>query len=173
MHPKEVFSYCPKCSAQQIEYNINDNFLFCKKCDFQFFINRSAAVAGIITNDKNEILLTQRKIEPQKGMLDLPGGFVDLHETAEESIKREIKEELNVDVSSCKYFTSQNNEYTYNNITYFTLDLAYICTVDSFEKLKPQDDVSKIIFLPPHQIDMTKISFPSIKKILELYIKEL
>ena len=50
-------------------------------------------VAVIIENEKNEILLEKRNIEPYKGYWCLPGGHIEFGERAIDAAKREIKEE--------------------------------------------------------------------------------
>lgn len=45
----------------------------------------------------NEILLIRRAKEPWKGMLALPGGFVDSGEDPEIAVVRELKEECGID----------------------------------------------------------------------------
>ncbi|MBT3323583.1 NUDIX hydrolase [archaeon] len=52
----------------------------------------------IIVNDKDEICLVKRNIEPHKGRVAIPGGFVDYDETVEEAAIRESKEETGLDV---------------------------------------------------------------------------
>jgi len=42
---------------------------------------------------KHEVLLIQRKHYPFEGMWALPGGFVDIEETVEEAVVRELEEE--------------------------------------------------------------------------------
>ena len=107
----------------------------------------SASVAAIIRNEKNEILFTIRKHDPAAGMLDLPGGFVDLGETAEDAVKREIFEELNLEINKTEFVGTFTNKYLYARIEYQTLDLVYNCSVESFEELKVADDVSGYVFL--------------------------
>lgn len=48
-----------------------------------------------VTNGK--IVLIRRKNDPYKGKLALPGGFVEVGETTEAAIVREMKEETNLD----------------------------------------------------------------------------
>lgn len=45
------------------------------------------------TGDKNQILLIKRGKDPYKGMWALPGGFVGMEETLEQSASRELEEE--------------------------------------------------------------------------------
>lgn len=47
---------------------------------------------------RNEVLLILRKHYPYEGMWALPGGFVDMEETCEEAIVRELVEETNLNV---------------------------------------------------------------------------
>ncbi|MBN6743269.1 NUDIX domain-containing protein, partial [Acidithiobacillus sp. MC6.1] len=44
------------------------------------------------------ILLVERKAEPGKGLLALPGGFLDQRERIEDGMLRELKEETNIKV---------------------------------------------------------------------------
>ena len=54
------------------------------------------AVAFRRKKESFELLLIQRKHEPFEGRWALPGGFVDIDETLEEAVTRELKEETNL-----------------------------------------------------------------------------
>jgi len=142
----------------------------CDVCQKKFYINASAAVACIIENPQGEILFTRRAFEPAKGMLDLPGGFVSLNETAEDAVRREIREELNLEIASIQYIGSSPNQYLYGGVIYFTLDLGYKCLVSDFSNLQVADDVDGYVFISHKQINLHEICFPSIRKILQLYL---
>ncbi|PIE85850.1 MAG: hypothetical protein CSA05_03580 [Bacteroidia bacterium] len=79
--PRNVFKHCLRCGSDAVRYAENDS-LHCEVCDFCYFVNSAAAVAVLITNERGELLLTRRALNPGKGKLDLPGGFVDIGETA-------------------------------------------------------------------------------------------
>ena len=56
-------------------------------------------VAAIIRNKDGKILIAQRNFhKAQGGLWEFPGGKIEAHETREEAIKREIKEELDMDI---------------------------------------------------------------------------
>ena len=55
------------------------------------------AVGAVILND-NRVLLVQRGQEPLKGEWSLPGGVVELGETLEAALTREVREETSLDV---------------------------------------------------------------------------
>ena len=51
------------------------------------------AVVFLETKNGFEILLIQRKNDPYQGMWALPGGFVEMDETLEQGVVRELEEE--------------------------------------------------------------------------------
>jgi len=165
-HPHVVFKFCPSCGAQSL-YVHNSKAQKCSACGFEFYTNSAAAVAAIITNSAGQILLTKRAFEPGKGMLDLPGGFVDPLESAEHALYREIKEELNLTLVSHRYYKSFPNEYVYGGVLYFTTDLVFICTVQSLNTIRVADDVSDYQFSDISDTIIERIGLPSIKKIVQ------
>ena len=59
--------------------------------------NPIPAVDFLIPKDDNsKILLVRRKNDPFKGMLSVPGGFINEGETAEDAMIREAKEETSL-----------------------------------------------------------------------------
>jgi len=162
------FKFCPRCGSPDFIFNPHRSFK-CKDCGFHYYINSAAAVAALIVNEKHELLLTVRAFEPNKGMLDLPGGFVDPGETAEETLIREIKEELNLDITDFSYFISFPNEYPFSGIVVHTIDLAFICKVKDFSDIRIADDVTGYIFVSKEDIDYSKIGGKSIKKIIKRF----
>lgn len=56
-------------------------------------------VGAFILNQQGMVLLLQRRREPEAGAWGLPGGKVDLFETCEAAVVREIKEELGVEIT--------------------------------------------------------------------------
>lgn len=58
------------------------------------------SAGAFIVNDKREVLLCKRsmKARNEKGKWEAPGGQVHFGETREQAVKREIKEELGVDI---------------------------------------------------------------------------
>lgn len=169
--PKDVFKYCVKCGAKEF-ISENNNLFHCNSCEFNYYINSAAATAGIILNTKGEILLTTRGIEPHKGLLDLPGGFVDPGESIEDAMVREVLEELNLKVEKVTFLASFPNEYLYENLTVYTSDVGFLCEVKSFEGIIAQDDISGFKFYRPEEIPFNEVSSQSIVKILKFYLKK-
>jgi NAD+ diphosphatase len=165
------FYYCPKCGSAIFQTEDKGRSYHCEGCDFQYFINNSAAVACLIFNSSGELLLTRRAFEPNKGMLDLPGGFVEPMETAEEAVVREIKEELNIHVTNMTYLVSFPNLYPYSKFVVPTVDLAFICKTDQLGQLQPGDDVAAVEFIYPEKVDPGTLCSESMINILQFYLK--
>ncbi len=167
--PVKVFNFCPRCGSDNF-VETGDRSKKCGFCDFHYFFNTSAAVAAIIFNEKGELLLTRRAIEPHLGMLDLPGGFIEPMEVGEDALAREIKEELGVDVVKMDYYCSFPNEYPFSGFSVYTLDLMYRVELESLSNLKAMDDISGFEFYEPNQINMEEIPSYSIRKVIEKLI---
>ena len=146
--------------------------MLCEDCGFVYYVNPSSAVSVFIRNDKRELLVCERGKDPAKGTLDLPGGFVDNDETAEDAVAREIKEELNVEVTEVKYLFSIPNEYLYSNLTVPTLDMFYECRVKSFDTLQAADDVTRCEFLPVGKISPDDFGLKSVKKAVTKFLSD-
>ncbi|KYG34520.1 NUDIX domain-containing protein [Bacillus gaemokensis] len=55
-------------------------------------------VGAFILNERNELLLVLRKKAPEKGHWSLPGGKVEWMETVEDTVVREIQEEVGLEI---------------------------------------------------------------------------
>ncbi len=169
MEFSKLFKYCPVCGAGQFVVN-NEKSMRCEKCGFILYVNASAATAAFIQNRNAGLLVCVRAKDPAKGTLDLPGGFVDNDETAEEAITREIKEELNGEAEELKYLFSLPNLYEYSGLTTPTLDSFFTCELKTFENLKASDDVQSFRFIPLNQINPAEFGLKSIRKAVSIFL---
>lgn len=164
------FKYCPNCKSTH--FTFENSFRFhCSACDFTYYHNIAAAVAIVFTFE-DKVLFTVRNVDPDKGKLDLPGGFVDPNETAEETACREIKEELGLDLvpKDLKYITTSPNNYLYKNVPYRTMDIFYECNL-LFDTISvvAKDEIEALIWIKRSEIDLEKIGFTSIRKVIADY----
>lgn len=164
-HPLKELEYCPKCGNRSFEEQ-SPKSLICKECGFNLYLNSAASVVAILINDEGKLLFTVRKYPPSEGTLDLPGGFVDPGETAEEALRREVMEELQLNIQDFNYFGSFTNEYSYGGLTYATLDLAFICFPENYDQIIPGDDVADYVFIDLKDVDVEKIGLHSIRQIV-------
>jgi ADP-ribose pyrophosphatase YjhB (NUDIX family) len=171
VHPLELFKYCPQCGSSRFPEN-KFKSKKCENCGFTYYFNSSAATAAFITDPEGRLLVAKRAKEPAKGTLDLPGGFVDLYETAEEAIQREVLEETGLQINQLRYLFSLPNIYTYSGFDVHTLDMFYQCRIDDWSGLRAADDVAELFFLHPEEIRPELFGLNSVRKAVEVFLKK-
>jgi ADP-ribose pyrophosphatase YjhB (NUDIX family) len=63
----------------------------------------TVSAAGIVFNDKGEILLLDHTLRPHSGW-GMPGGFVNAYEQPEAAFRRELKEETGLDLRNVSLY---------------------------------------------------------------------
>lgn len=169
-HPLHQFVYCPLCGAHTFVER-NGKAKRCTTCGFIYYFNPSSAVACFIRNAKGEILLVRRAKEPAKGTLDLPGGFVDMHESAEEAARREVKEETGLDITECRYLFSIPNLYMYSGFEVHTVDMFFECLVEDFDGARAEDDAAEIVISKLSALTPAEFGLGSIRTGVARYMK--
>lgn len=170
----KILKYCPNCGKESLQWD-GERKWSCQNCGFTLYNNVAGAVAVVIRYN-DEIYLTRRNRDPKKGKLDLAGGFVDPKESAEETCKRELFEELQlgVDISNLNYLTSLPNVYQYKEIDYNTIDLFYEYRVpEKFEVNLELSEISEAVWIPLKELNLEDIAFDSQKKFFEEYLKNI
>ena len=169
-HPLHLFEYCPCCGSSQFRIN-NFKSKKCDNCEFVYYFNISSATAAFITDKTGKLLVAKRASEPAKGTFDLPGGFVDPCETAEEAIVREVKEETGLTVDNLTYRFSLPNIYVYSGFDIHTLDMFFEAKVSEVSELKAADDVSELIWMEREDIEPEQFGLTSIKQAVKKWLE--
>jgi NAD+ diphosphatase len=96
--------YCGRCGSKT-ELKKEERATVCPKCNLVIYPKISPAIIVAITCN-NKILLAQGK--HYKGdFYSLIAGYVDIGESIEETVVREVKEEVGLDIKNLKYYRSQ------------------------------------------------------------------
>jgi ADP-ribose pyrophosphatase YjhB (NUDIX family) len=99
------------------------------------FDNRGVSIDAVIIHN-GKVLLIKRGVEPNKGYWGTPGGYVEWDESAEETVKREVKEEINLDVTNVQLVTVSSSPKRHPNQV---INIVYLVSVKDGE-LKHGDD---------------------------------
>jgi mutator protein MutT len=166
--PASVFRHCPRCGAPGLAPHGGYGFS-CRACGFLFFLNVAAAAAAILGDAEGRVLLARRAHDPGRGKLDVPGGFVDPGETAEQAIRRELREELSVEIDELAYFATLSNVYEYGGLNYRTLDVYFTGRPRDPQGLRPADDIEACEWVQPATVDAAAVAFDSVRRALALY----
>lgn len=97
------FKYCPECGTKLTEKVIGDEGYvpYCESCKKPWFDMFSTCIIVLVVNEKNEAaLLRQNYISNQ--YYNLISGYMKPGETAEETARREVEEEIGVAVSKLR-----------------------------------------------------------------------
>lgn len=115
----------------------------------------------VITKERQpKVLLVERGNEPFKGCWAIPGGFMNMDETAEQCAIRELKEETGLEVEVVRQIG------TYSKVDRDprgrTISVAYLAVIDTEEDVRGQDDAAKAAWwptdaLPPLAFDHDEI----------------
>lgn len=96
--------FCGKCGSKT-ELKTDERATVCPHCKLTVYPKISPAVIVAITC-KDRILLARGK--HYKGdFYSLIAGYVDVGESIEETVAREVKEEIGLDIRNLKYYSSQ------------------------------------------------------------------
>ena len=91
------FQFCPACGDPSIQ-TVDNVSVRCPACEFELFMSPSISAAALIEDAAGNLLVIKRKKDPRKGCFGMPGGFANPKETLEETLIREVKEEVNLDL---------------------------------------------------------------------------
>ena len=164
-----AFRYCPKCGAAALQFP-GAKQMRCEACGFEFYFNAAAAVAALILDRRGRLLVTVRGKEPQRGTWDLPGGFVDPGESLEEAVRREVAEEVGLEVTSARYLGCYPNVYAYRGVRYATVDTGFVCDVEDATAARAMEgDIAAISFLRLEGIDVGRFGFASAGRLVKQF----
>ena len=140
---------------QEHDYTVHP---VCQKCGFVFYQNSKPTASPVIVNDKNEVLLLKRAIEPHFGKWDLPGGFLENGEDPIAGLKREAKEELGVEVDPIELVSVNIDKYGYIKGDFYTLNLFYRAKIVS-GKIKLDAENSEYRWFAKEDIPQNDLAF--------------
>ena len=84
-------------------------------------------VAAVIKNEKGKILIAQRNLKKsQGGLWEFPGGKIEVGESREAAIIREIKEELAIDIYVMNYIGEKMFNYSDKNVNLIAFECGII-----------------------------------------------
>ncbi len=167
-----VLKYCPKCGAAALR-TMGLKLLRCEACGFELYLNPAAAVAGVIVDERGRMVVLVRGKEPGKGKWDLPGGFVDPGETVEDALRREVREEIGLEVTVLRYLGSWPNVYEYMGVRYRTVDMGFVCEAAQVSQAKTREaEIAEVLFLRPQEVDPGRFAFRSVGTIAATYLQQ-
>jgi len=155
-------SYCSYCGSKYQNHTPWPRA--CQKCGKKSYINPLPVVVAIVPV-LGGLLAVRRNIEPCKGSLTLPGGYLDIGETWQEGSSRELLEETGVYVKP-EEFTLYDVENGLDN----TIVILGIAPTQPLDYIQPfsSDETQEVTLLKHPQ----ELGFPLHTKVLASFFAQ-
>ncbi|MEM5504961.1 8-oxo-dGTP diphosphatase MutT [Shewanella frigidimarina] len=121
------------------------------------------AVGVIINQDKHILLAKRLGYLHQGGKWEFPGGKVETNETVTEALIRELKEEVNLDVSNSTPFMDISHDYPDKHVR---LDIHLITEFSNQAKGMEQQQIEWVSIDRIAEYDFPEANKPIVEKIL-------
>lgn len=166
--PADFFDHCPRCGRDRTGPGGVSPFE-CGACGFAYYFGPSVGAVGWVRRGDGRMLFVVRAREPGKGRLAPPGGFVERGERAEDALRRELREEVGLEIGEPRFFGSFTNEYLYRGVVYPVLDLGFVADALNPEQAKALDDAQAVVWRNPFtELDPAELAFDSMRRALEV-----
>lgn len=139
-------SFCGRC-GEHLEYSHKERAMLCPSCGNVVYPKIAPAViVGILNSSGDKIVMTRYAGREYKGHA-LVAGFCEIGETAEDTVRREVLEEVGLHVRNIRYYKSQPWGFDSN------LLFGYYCTADEDEPIHMDDgELAKAVWISRDEI---------------------
>jgi len=131
--------------------------------------DKISTVGGEANSLKNISLVLVLRRDPPANTYAIPGGFVTVGETLEETVTREVKEETNLDlftIEQFKMYSDPNRDKRRH-----TVSAVFRCIAIDSKALKKGDDAKNVALVPLRDVLKMPLAFDH-KVVLTEYIKK-
>lgn len=132
--------YCPRCGAPLVH---DEGRVACGACGFVHYAGSAPAVAALVLDGEGRVLLGRRADEPDAGLWDTLGGFLDEGEDPVAGLHRELAEEAGVEIEVGSYVGAFVDRYGDDSDATSVLNLVWEARIVSGQP-EPADDVSEL-----------------------------
>lgn len=128
--------------------------------DHRIYSNPAPTSGVFLITPTNHVVMAVRGVEPHIGMLDTFGGYINLAETAESGLARELQEELGLapsDYETPTYLTSAYSSYSLGGEEHAVLGSFFWARLLTDRTLQPADDVAGVHIAAIDEIDSNSL----------------
>ena len=122
-------------SGELNKFNSKEQALYCPQTSSMIYPLISPCVLAMVTKG-NEILLARNNLFPE-GLFSVLAGFVEVSESAEETVMREVMEEVGIKVKNIQYIGSQPWPFPSQ------LMLGFKCEYESGDLVIDQEEIAE------------------------------
>lgn len=115
----------------------------CPDCGMVAWRNPLPAVTLVVRRGR-KVLLVRRAVAPARGMLSLPGGFLELGETVWQCGRRELMEETSLQAGSLRLAGTEVDDTAYGGVV-----LSVLAAEEVSGEARAGDDASEVLWVEP------------------------
>jgi ADP-ribose pyrophosphatase YjhB (NUDIX family) len=151
--------FCPRCATPSPDKD-GDRSLRCDACGLVAYFNPKPVACAIPRDEEGRIVLLRRGFEPGQGLWTFPGGFVDLGESVEDAARREVREELEIDVDL------QGLVGVYSRPTDRVVLIVFAAMTRSGERPRTTAEATEVAAFAPEDLPWDALAFWSTERAL-------
>jgi NAD+ diphosphatase len=142
-------TFCSKCGDKTVRHN-TEYAMICPSCKYTQYPRLQPCVIVAITRHdlQTPSILLARSPRFPIPMFSLIAGFVEVGETLENAVAREVKEEVGIDIKNIRYMKSQPWPFPSNLMIGFQAEYA------GGELVLQEDEIAEAAFYPFDQLPL-------------------
>lgn len=157
----EDHRYCSRCAAP-LRHSESERMLFCEACGFQTYPKISPVVIVAI-HDGDRLLLTKYRGREYSNFA-LVAGFVEIGETLEQAVQREVMEEVGLKIRNIRFYKSQPWPFT------GTLLSGFLAELDGEDTIRLQEDeLSMAVWLERRDVPKPESAISLTSEMIEAF----
>jgi ADP-ribose pyrophosphatase YjhB (NUDIX family) len=153
----KAFRHCP-VHGLALEAPDHEGGAHCGACGRSWYRNMAPTAGAAIVKD-GKALVTVRARDPEKGKLDVPGGFLGPFEDPIDGLKREVREELGIEVTASVEDCVSMVPHLYGDDGDAVLALGFKVRWVSGDPV-PADDVAEIRWMGVDELKDADFAWP-------------
>jgi NAD+ diphosphatase len=127
---KENHGFCSRCGTKT-EVSTKERAYLCPACGFVVYPRISPAVIVAVINGEKILMINNKNAPPDR--YHLIAGFVEIGETLEQAVSREVMEEAGVKIKNIRYY--KNQPWSVSD----TLMVGFLAELDGDDTLTPEE----------------------------------
>jgi NAD+ diphosphatase len=163
------FRFCPACASELVPPDAEGGSR-CPACG-RFWYRNAAPTAGAAIVAGKRVLVTIRGRDPEKGRIDVPGGFLRPDEDPIVGLRREVAEELGVEIEVENSDFIQAAPHTYGDEGDWVLALGFRARLSGGEP-SPSDDVAGFKWVAEEEVDGLDWAWPHDRELVRKALRD-
>ena len=161
--------HCPRCGSPLVPH---DGRVDCDACGFVHYASSFPTVSAFVLDGPDRILLARRAFEPDAGLWDIPGGFLEEGEEPLAGLRRELLEETGLSIEIGGFVGAFIDTYGDGPGANAVLNLVWEARISEGNPC-PADDVSELRWFAPGELPPPRaLAFANVALVLDAWRDE-